>query len=280
MLQILCWTLSFRVWALSNWLFPWLELFFSASPVATRYVSPFLRCIKRCCKEQEQVFQKTGTAWIRPKGGDFLWNASLNLSQWRQHLPLQLKKAKLRGDRRQNKGRQSEKETAAIHSWKLYRSARSLLWMGKTGCTLHECKKADRKHCFLPLKRGKSMWLSLVRSVPLYSLHNQVCHMDFSRSLISSGWHLPESGRFLTWKCPSEKDTPLKNKQQTHSCDKNHRNETACCPSRAVVCLRLQTPVRPRKYDKIITNTVLYPLRHPTCFGTSLYKKPYYLHRQ
>lgn len=33
--------------------------FFSASPVATRYVSPFLRCIKRCCKEQEQVFQKT-----------------------------------------------------------------------------------------------------------------------------------------------------------------------------------------------------------------------------
>lgn len=26
------------------------------------------------------------------------------------------KKAKLRGDRRQNKGRQSEKETAAIHS--------------------------------------------------------------------------------------------------------------------------------------------------------------------
>lgn len=22
----------------------------------------FLRCIKRCCKEQEQVFQKTGTA--------------------------------------------------------------------------------------------------------------------------------------------------------------------------------------------------------------------------
>lgn len=36
--------------------------FFSASPVATRYVSPFLRCIKRCCKEQEQVFQKTGTA--------------------------------------------------------------------------------------------------------------------------------------------------------------------------------------------------------------------------
>lgn len=141
-------------------------------------------------------------------------------------------------------------------------------------------KRTDRKHCFLPLKRGKSMWPSLVRSVPLYSLHNQVCHMDFSRSLISSGWHLPESGRFLTWKCPSEKDTPLKNKQQPHSCDKNHRNETACCPSRAVVCLRLQTPVRPRKYDKIITNTVLYPLRHPTCFGTSLYKKPYYLHRQ
>lgn len=30
--------------------------------VACRYavwVSPFLRCIKRCCKEQEQVFQKT-----------------------------------------------------------------------------------------------------------------------------------------------------------------------------------------------------------------------------
>lgn len=36
--------------------------FFFLSPVATRYVSPFLRCIKRCCKEQEQVFQKTGTA--------------------------------------------------------------------------------------------------------------------------------------------------------------------------------------------------------------------------
>ncbi len=36
--------------------------FFSASPVTTRYVSPFLRCIKRCCKTLEQVFQKTGTA--------------------------------------------------------------------------------------------------------------------------------------------------------------------------------------------------------------------------
>ena len=33
--------------------------FFSASPVSTRYVSPFLRCIKRCCKALEQVFQKT-----------------------------------------------------------------------------------------------------------------------------------------------------------------------------------------------------------------------------
>lgn len=33
--------------------------FFFCVAVATRYVSPFLRCIKRCCKEQEQVFQKS-----------------------------------------------------------------------------------------------------------------------------------------------------------------------------------------------------------------------------
>ena len=33
-----------------------MELFFSASPVASRYVSPFLRCLKRLPGEQEQDF--------------------------------------------------------------------------------------------------------------------------------------------------------------------------------------------------------------------------------
>ena len=58
-----------------------LELFFFASPVATRYVSPFLRCIKRCCKGQEQVFLKTVSLEYYPTGGDFFGNVSLNLSQ-------------------------------------------------------------------------------------------------------------------------------------------------------------------------------------------------------
>ncbi len=124
------------------------------------------------------------------------------------------------------------------------------------------------------------MWLSLVMPVPRTVSVTKRATWIFRAPALYRADFFPKTDIFWYKKCQSEKAIPLKNKQQTHSCDKNHRNEPACCPSRAVVCLRLQTPVRPRKYDKIITNTVLYPLRHPTCFGTSLYKKPYYLHRQ
>lgn len=97
------------------------------------------------------------------------------------------KKAKLRGIGDRIKGdNQKRKQPQYIVENYTALPGLSSEW-AKPGVPCMDAKKADRKHCFLPLKRGKSMWLSLVRSVPLYSLHNQVCHMDFSRSLISSG---------------------------------------------------------------------------------------------
>lgn len=167
MLQILCWTLSFRVWAFSFGCFPDWSFFFLRRLSLRGMFRLFYAASKGVVRNRSKFFRKPERLEYYPKGGDFLWNASLNLSQWRQHLPLQHKKAKLRSDRRQKiKGDNQKRKQPAIHSWKLYRSARYILWIDNTGRTCMGAKKTDRKHCFLPIKRENSVWLSLVMPVP------------------------------------------------------------------------------------------------------------------
>ena len=142
MLQILCWTLSFRVWAFSFGCFPDWSFFFLRRLSLRGMFRLFYAASKGVVRNRSKFFRKPERLEYYPKGGDFLWNASLNLSQWRQHLPLQHKKAKLRSDRRQKiKGDNQKRKQPAIHSWKLYRSARYILWIDNTGRT---CMDANR----------------------------------------------------------------------------------------------------------------------------------------
>mgnify|MGYP006876656048 CR=1 FL=1 len=72
--------------------------------VACRYAvcfAFFYAASKGVVRSKSKFFRKPERPEYYPKGGDFFGNASPNLSQRRQHLPLQHKKAKLRGDRGQ-----------------------------------------------------------------------------------------------------------------------------------------------------------------------------------
>ena len=61
----------------------------------------FYAASKGVVRSKSKFFRKPERPEYYPKGGDFFGSASPNLSQRRQHLPLQHKKAKLRGDRGQ-----------------------------------------------------------------------------------------------------------------------------------------------------------------------------------
>ena len=88
-----------------------MELFFSASPVATRYVSPFLRCLQRCRIEQEQVFHGNQRLEYYPKGWRFLRKPyGPNLSQRETAFTFAAQKSETAWDwRRKMKWRHSEK---------------------------------------------------------------------------------------------------------------------------------------------------------------------------